>query len=101
MHRVLVLGAGKIGRAIAMFLHSAGAFDVLVADTEIAALKKLRSMVPVDTVIAEAGNPGQLRSLMQNRDTVISALVFTAGSGTQLPHNSLSGTLRTDEFSAE
>ena len=48
MHRVLVLGAGKIGRAIAMLLQSAGDFDVLVADAEPAALAKLKSMVLVE-----------------------------------------------------
>ena len=78
MHRVLVLGAGKIGRAIAMFLQSAGDFDVLVADADKAALTKLQGMVPVETTLADAGDPVQLRALMRDRDSVISALVFSA-----------------------
>ncbi|MCX7388304.1 MAG: saccharopine dehydrogenase NADP-binding domain-containing protein [Planctomycetales bacterium] len=78
MHRVLVLGAGKIGRAIAMFLQSAGDFDVLVADAAKAALTKLQGMVPVETTLADAGDPVQLRALMRDRDSVISALVFSA-----------------------
>jgi saccharopine dehydrogenase-like NADP-dependent oxidoreductase len=77
MHRVLVLGAGKIGRAIASFLHSTGDFDVLVADAEEAALSKLRTMVPVRTVICDASNELQLFQLMQHRDSVLSALVFS------------------------
>lgn len=78
MHRVLVLGAGKIGRAIAMFLQSAGDFDVLVADADKAALTKLQGMVLVETTLADAGDPVQLRALMRDRDSVISALVFSA-----------------------
>jgi len=78
MHRVLLLGAGKIGRAIAMFLQSAGDFDVLVADADKAALTKLQGMVPVETTLADAGDPVQLRALMRDRDSVISALVFSA-----------------------
>lgn len=78
MHRVLVLGAGKIGRAIAMLLQSTRDFDVVVADSSSAALTKLQSMVSVETIVADAGDARQLRSLMQNRDSVISALVFSA-----------------------
>lgn len=78
MHRVLVLGAGKIGRAIAMFLQSADDFKVRVADADSAALTKLRGMVPVETVVADAADAGQLRFLMQDCDSVISALAYSA-----------------------
>ena len=77
MHRVLLLGAGKIGRAIASFLHSTGDFDVLVADTDPAALAKLAGMVPVRTTLCDASNEVQLRDLMQDRDSVLSALMFS------------------------
>ncbi len=78
MHRVLVLGAGKIGRAIAMFLQSAGDFRVRVADADGAALTKLQGMVPVETVVADASDATQLRFLMQDCDSVISALAYYA-----------------------
>ncbi len=77
MHRVLLLGAGKIGRAIASFLRSTGDFDVLVADADAEALAKLAGMVPVPTVVCDASNEAQLRDLMQDRDSVLSALVFS------------------------
>ena len=77
MHRVLLLGAGKIGRAIASFLHSTGDFDVLVADADAAALAKLSGMVPVPTTLCDASNEAHLRDLMQDRDSVLSALVFS------------------------
>ena len=77
MHQVLLLGAGKIGRAIASFLRSTGDFDVLVADADAAALAKLSGMVPVPTTLCDASNEAQLRDLMQDRDSVLSALVFS------------------------
>ncbi len=78
MHRVLLLGAGKIGRAIADFLQSSGDYDLLVADSEPAALAKLSEIVPVQTAVCDAGNETQLRQLMGDRDSVISALAFSA-----------------------
>jgi len=76
MHRVLVLGAGKIGRAIATLLHDSGDYDVLVADASSAALKILSDMVDVDSKCVDATDPEQLKGLMQERDSVISALMF-------------------------
>ena len=78
MHRVLLLGAGKIGRAIASLLHRCGDYDVLVADTDPQALGKLADMIPVRTIRADASNAAELRSLMTERDSVVSALVFSA-----------------------
>jgi saccharopine dehydrogenase-like NADP-dependent oxidoreductase len=80
MQRVLLLGAGKIGRAIAAFLHSSGDYEVLVGDAEPAALAKLSGMISVPTVICDAGNVGHLKQLMQDRDVVISALVYSANA---------------------
>ncbi|MEZ6063618.1 MAG: saccharopine dehydrogenase C-terminal domain-containing protein [Planctomycetaceae bacterium] len=78
MHRVLLLGAGKIGRAIAAFLHDSGDYDVVVADASESALTKLTSeFVPVPTVRADASDPQQLKRLMTGRDSVISALAFS------------------------
>jgi saccharopine dehydrogenase-like NADP-dependent oxidoreductase len=76
MHRVLVLGAGKIGRAIASLLHDSKEYDVLVADADPTALQRLAGMVPVRSVQTDATNREQLEQLMQDRDSVISALMF-------------------------
>ena len=78
MTPVLLLGAGKIGRAIASLLHHSGSYNVLVADNDSAALEKLRTMVPVRTQLADAGDLQNLRSLMKDRRVVISALVYSA-----------------------
>lgn len=78
MHRVLLLGAGKIGRAIASLLHGSGDYDVLVADADPVSLQTLTSIVPVSVVRADAGDAEQLRKLMSSRDSVLSALVFSA-----------------------
>lgn len=78
MPRVLLLGAGKIGRAIAAMLHAAGDFDLVVADADPAALAQLQQIVPVSTAVCDAANGDELRKLMADRDAVISALVFSA-----------------------
>lgn len=76
MHRVLLLGAGKIGRAIASLLWESGDYDLLVANTSPGALQQLTRIVPVATTVANAADPQQLAALLQNRDSVISALPF-------------------------
>src|SRR6185437_16234472 len=76
MNRVLLLGAGKIGGAIARFLTSTGDYDVLVSDSDSAALKRLADVSPVSTVTMSAGDPEALRAAMKGRDAVLSALSF-------------------------
>ena len=41
MHRVLLLGAGKIGRMIARLLVDSGDYDVIVGDVSRAALERI------------------------------------------------------------
>ncbi len=60
MRKVLLLGAGKIGRMIAKFLSSCGDYDVLVGDDEPAALARIRDQSKVETVEVDAADPGQL-----------------------------------------
>lgn len=76
MHRILLLGAGKIGRAIASLLKDCDDYDVLVADASQGALDKLRTMVDVPATIADATDRSQLAALMAGRDAVVSALMF-------------------------
>lgn len=76
MHRVLLFGAGKIGRAIAVFLHRTGEYDVRVADVSEAALATIRKLVPVETVVADTSETAGLEQLMSDRDSVLSALSF-------------------------
>ena len=41
MHNVLLLGAGKIGTAIAKFLSQTGDYDILVGDIDEASLRRI------------------------------------------------------------
>ena len=77
MHKVLLLGAGKIGRAIACFLHNSGDYDVIVADYSEAALTKIRQYANVQTLQQDACSESELTAAMQDRDSVLSALSFS------------------------
>jgi saccharopine dehydrogenase-like NADP-dependent oxidoreductase len=76
MHRVLLLGAGKIGRMIAKLLSQAGDYDVVVGDMSEQALERLRRQSGVATHVIDARNQAGLREYMRGCDTVISALDF-------------------------
>ena len=45
MHKVLLLGAGKIGEMIATFLSGSGDYDLRVGDADPLALSRLRRSV--------------------------------------------------------
>jgi len=77
MSRLLVLGAGKIGRMIARFLVDAGDYDVCVADVDAGALDRLRQQIPgLETTPIDAGSREALIAAMTGHDAVISALSF-------------------------
>ena len=79
MYRVLLLGAGKIGSAIAQFLSGTGDYDVCVADADEASLRRLKQSANVSTVQLSASDLTSLRQAMSDRQAVISALSFLAG----------------------
>jgi saccharopine dehydrogenase-like NADP-dependent oxidoreductase len=76
MHRVLLLGAGKIGQAIAHFLSASGGYEVLVADADGRAIDRLSGMPAVTTMQLDAANPAALLAAMRGCDAVLSALSF-------------------------
>ena len=76
MHRVLLLGAGKIGRMIAKLLSQAGDYDVVVGDMSEEALARLHRQSGVATHVIDARNQAGLRESTRGCDTVISALDF-------------------------
>jgi saccharopine dehydrogenase-like NADP-dependent oxidoreductase len=76
MHRVLLLGAGKIGRRIAKLLSQTGDYDVVVGDVNEQALERIHRQSAVATQVIDAQNQVRLQQVMQGRDTVISALDF-------------------------
>jgi saccharopine dehydrogenase-like NADP-dependent oxidoreductase len=76
MHRVLLLGAGKIGRMIARFLMDSGDYQLVVGDVCDTALKRVAKLTGADTRRIDAANPADLAAAMQGTATVISALSF-------------------------
>ena len=76
MQRILLLGAGKIGRMIARFLADAGDYDVLVGDADPAALARIKAKSDVSTQLLDATDRTALVQAMQGRAAVISALSF-------------------------
>ena len=76
MHKVLLLGAGKIGRMIAHMLHGSGDYEVTVGDAHVAALEKLAARVPVAQRQIDATNLVGLKEAMRGQDVVLSALSY-------------------------
>lgn len=77
MTRVLLLGAGTIGRMIAMLLVRSGDYTVRVGDSDAEALQRLKDKLGVDTVTLDADNVDQLSAAMSGMEAVISALTFS------------------------
>jgi saccharopine dehydrogenase-like NADP-dependent oxidoreductase len=78
MHRVLLLGAGKIGRMIAKLLSETGEFDVLAADADGGVLDRLRRQSNTTTRLIDAQDEQALRDAARGRRSVISALSYRA-----------------------
>ena len=76
MRKVLLLGAGKIGRMIARFLSTSGEYDVLVGDGDLAALARIARKGKYETAQVDADDPRQLAAALAGRDVVISALSY-------------------------
>src|SRR5688500_7385287 len=76
MHRVLLLGAGKIGRMIARFLTDSGDYELLVGDIRYAALKRVAQLTGAATRRVDAAIPAELSAAMRGVQSVISALSF-------------------------
>jgi len=81
MRRVLLLGAGKIGGAIAKLLGNTGEYDVLVGDIDAAALKRIAKAADVDTRKLDVSSLPALRRAMKGRDIAISACSFNVNAG--------------------
>ena len=82
MYRILLLGAGKIGSAIAQFLSNTGDYDVLVGDTDEQSLARIEQIADVKTVQLGYQRLGQLYArAMEGRQAVVSALSFALNPG--------------------
>src|SRR5438034_6880201 len=76
MHRVLLLGAGKIGRMIARFLMDSGDYELLVGDVSKSALDRIAKLTGAKTRVIDASYPVALGSAMKGYNTVLSALSY-------------------------
>lgn len=81
MHHVLLLGAGKIGRAIAKLLGHCGDYDVLVGDVDERALARVANLPNVTTRRVDVANQEDLRAAMAGRQSVLSACSFAVNPG--------------------
>jgi saccharopine dehydrogenase-like NADP-dependent oxidoreductase len=76
MRKVLLLGAGKIGRMIAKLLATSGDYHVLVGDWDLHSLERVRAQSGVDTVRLDAADRPEIASALRGCGAVISALSF-------------------------
>jgi saccharopine dehydrogenase-like NADP-dependent oxidoreductase len=78
MHRILLLGGGKMGETITHFLARTGDFDLLVGDAFVPARDRVGKIAGVKTVDVEAGSTDAVAALIREhqRDTVVSACSF-------------------------
>jgi saccharopine dehydrogenase-like NADP-dependent oxidoreductase len=77
--RVVVLGGGMIGSAMAMDLSRSGGWQVTVADVRPEALERIAARYGVATLRADLADPAAIRSLAQQHDLVIGALPSDLG----------------------
>lgn len=81
MHRVLLLGAGKIGRMIARLLVDSGDYGVIVGDVSSAALERIARRTGVETRQLDVESAADLAGALAGCDTVISALSYFYNPG--------------------
>ncbi|MCW8129006.1 MAG: saccharopine dehydrogenase NADP-binding domain-containing protein [Planctomycetota bacterium] len=78
MQKVLLLGAGKIGGAIAKFLSHSGGYDVAVGDVDQGALDRISASAKVKTVKLNVSDSAALKAAMKDRQAVVSACSYDA-----------------------
>jgi saccharopine dehydrogenase-like NADP-dependent oxidoreductase len=76
MHRVLLLGAGKIGRMIARLLVRSGDYELIVGDVDQMALDRIATATAAQTVLVDASSQQDIARVMRGCESVISALSF-------------------------
>ena len=72
--KVVLLGAGLVGRAIAYDIHNAKAIDIVVVDKNKDSLKKLETTYGITTQMADVTNVSELNEIISSCDLVIGAL---------------------------
>jgi lysine 6-dehydrogenase len=80
--RVIVLGAGRVGEAIARDLAANGRFDLKVADVSQTALDRLAAVDGLTTERADLAAPGEIRRLVGGYDLAVGAVPGPMGFAT-------------------
>lgn len=81
MHRVLLLGAGKIGRAIASLLGHSGDYELVVGDLDPRALARVESLPNVKARRVDVTSARDLEDAAAGCQAVISACSFAVNPG--------------------
>jgi saccharopine dehydrogenase-like NADP-dependent oxidoreductase len=76
MTPILLLGAGKIGSAIAKFLADTNDYQVTVGDIDANSLKRIESTCNAKTVQLKADDADALAKVMAGKKSVLSAMSF-------------------------
>ena len=77
MKSVLLLGAGKIGRAITRFLSSTGDYALTVADYDQESIDSIKTWFDGNAIQVDATNREQLTAAITDKDIVLSALSYS------------------------
>lgn len=80
--RVAVLGAGRVGSAIAADLAADGEFDVTVADRDAGALDRLRAVPAQRRLEVDLSERGAVRQLARDHELVVGAVPAALGYST-------------------
>ena len=76
MTKAVILGAGKIGSAIAKHLFHTGDYEVTVGDIDTSSLARTSDQVPVKTQVIDVSDLSALTQFLTGQDLVISACSF-------------------------
>lgn len=79
--KVTILGAGKIGSAVARILHHSGRYDVLIGDLSEEALSRLSKETPVETKVVDVTQHDQIVKAVSGSRAVLSACPFDQNEG--------------------
>lgn len=79
--RVCILGAGKIGGAIARILHFSGRYEVMLGDISDQALTFATSKVPVEARVIDVTNHDELVAALDGCQAVLSACPYFQNGG--------------------
>ena len=75
MVKLILLGGGKIGSAIAAMLGGTGEYQITVADKDADSLKRLPTK-NVRTMVLDVADPAALRAAMKGHEIVVSAMPY-------------------------